>query len=270
MSGDTPLAGQKHTLPQPFLDDFRKDIDYIQHTPLIYGGYHLGVLWLGHRQPIDQSGQVLINSISDVIANSLYTSRFERQVPGDGSETVHSLVKKLSLWDSNTFNHSLRMVPWAKATAVSLGCSDQEIQVVCWATLLHDVGKLSVPKSILYKPGSLTKDEWTLVRLHPSIGARMVGSVRKLIATREIIGSHHEKFDGSGYPFGLNHENIPLGARILAVVDAYGAMTEERAYKRAFSHQEAIEEIQACSGSHFDPEVSRAFLEQFKKLPESS
>jgi len=265
MPGETSLR-QGREIPLPFLyNENHEPIEHIYHVPLIFGDHHLGAIWLGHRGWIGREGFPLMSSIADVIASTLYSTRYEHHKPADKIETIQTLIKKLATWDTATFNHSLRMVPWAKATALTLGCSDEQIRTICWSTLLHDVGKLSVPKSILYKPGILTEDEWSVMKLHPSVGARMVNSVRKLTATRDIIGTHHEKYDGTGYPYGLKKETIPLGARILAVVDAFGAMTEERAYKKTYNHQEALDEIQNCTGKHFDPMVSSAFQELFHK-----
>ncbi len=129
-----------------------------------------------------------------------------------------------------------------------------------WGALLHDIGKIGVPDEILRKAGPLTDEEWELMKRHPELGAEIVAPVKKLVDVAPIIRSHQEKFDGSGYPDGLRGEEIPLGARILAVVDAYGAMTDERVYRKARSHEEALAELRRCAKTHFDPEVVDAFL----------
>jgi putative nucleotidyltransferase with HDIG domain len=140
---------------------------------------------------------------------------------------------------------------------------DEEVEIIGWAALLHDIGKLGIPKSILHKPGPLTKQEWKVIKLHPKVGARLLDHIQPLNRVKAIILAHHEEISGSGYPLGLIGENIPIGARIVAVVDAYTAMTEEHAYRAAMTHEQAVQEIRNNSGTHFDPLVVDAFLDQF-------
>ena len=120
---------------------------------------------------------------------------------------------------------------------------------------LHDIGRIVVPSAVLQKPTSLAEDEWTLVREHPAIGAAAVSKVPGLRTIAPVIRAHHEHWDGSGYPDGLTAQEIPLGARILAVADAYVAMTNDRPYRKARLLTEALEELRGCSGIQFDPEV---------------
>jgi putative nucleotidyltransferase with HDIG domain len=174
------------------------------------------------------------------------------------------MVRLLATWDAATYQHSLRTVSWARATARRMGLNEMEVEMVGWGALLHDVGKLGIPKPILDKSGRLTEDEWKIVKLHPRMGSKMLESIQRLDQVKEIIQSHHEKFDGTGYPAGLSGNEIAIGARIISVVDAYSAMTEERAYRRTFSHEEAVHEIRLCSGTQFDPLVTAAFLIQFE------
>jgi HD-GYP domain-containing protein (c-di-GMP phosphodiesterase class II) len=131
--------------------------------------------------------------------------------------------------------------------------------------LLHDIGKIGIPDAILLKPGKLTPDEWTIMRTHPEIGRRLIEKLPFLRGAVPIVYSHHEKWDGSGYPRGLRGEAIPLGARIFAVVDAFDAMTFDRPYSRAISFEAAKAEIRRCTGAHFDPTVVEAFF----RVPES-
>lgn len=232
----------------------------LYHSPLIMNGMVLGALWVGLPGPLAPDKANFLFSISDVLAHSLYSTRLDRPKDYIKDDSIHSLIKRLTTWDLSTLSHSIRMVPWAKYTALRLGCSEQDIHTICWATLLHDIGKICVPKSILQKPGPLNEEEWALMRLHPAIGARMISSMKRLASTGAIIETHHERFDGSGYPLGLKGSEIPLGARILAVADAYGSMTEDRVYKMTYNHKQATEEIIRCTGKHFDPDVTRAFM----------
>ncbi len=156
--------------------------------------------------------------------------------------------------------HSELVADWVRRTARTLEMEEQEVQRVFWAALLHDIGKIGVPDNVLVKNGPLTEEEWQVMKLHPTIGANMVKSLKKIQHIAPDIYAHQEKFDGSGYPQGLRGEEIPLGARILAVVNAYEAMTHHRVYRQARSHLEAVTELRLLEGKHFDPAVVEGFL----------
>jgi putative nucleotidyltransferase with HDIG domain len=126
--------------------------------------------------------------------------------------------------------------------------------------LLHDIGKIGVPDHILRKPGPLTENEWTTMRLHPDLGAKIIAHVPFLEEVAVIIRAHHERWDGNGYPVGTAGQAIPLGARIFAVADSFDAMTSDRPYRRGRQLDEALAEVERCSGSQFDPQVVTAFL----------
>jgi len=128
------------------------------------------------------------------------------------------------------------------------------------AFLLHDIGKIGIPDRILAKPGTLTESEWAVMRTHPVIGAQVVRPIRLLAEAEEVVRFHHERFDGRGYPAGLQGEEIPLAARIFSVVDAYDSMTNDRPYRAARPPESAVRELTRCSGTQFDPQVVEAFL----------
>jgi HD-GYP domain-containing protein (c-di-GMP phosphodiesterase class II) len=134
-----------------------------------------------------------------------------------------------------------------------------------YGAILHDIGKIGIPDSILKKPFQLNENEWNKIRQHPLIGAEIIAAIPHLAGVAQIVLYHHEHFDGGGYPLGLKGNAIPLAARILAVVDAYGAIVEARVYKAARSHEAAIAELIRCSGTQFDPDVLRSFLRLAKK-----
>jgi len=143
------------------------------------------------------------------------------------------------------------------------GLTARQAEMVHMAGHLHDVGKIGIPDSILLKPGPLTPGEWEIMRLHPKMGAdilRPVKVFRGKPGVCEIVLAHHERFDGSGYPYGLRGNDIPLGARIVAVADALSAMTEERLYRKSLPLQAAVEEVARCAGTSFDPYVVRDLL----------
>jgi len=137
--------------------------------------------------------------------------------------------------------------------------SEKDLEAVYWAAVLHDIGKIGVSDEILNKPGPLTDEEWTAMKEHPLTGAEIVAPVKYLAPVAPIIRAHHEKHDGSGYPNGLKGKEIPLGSRIVAVVDAYVAIRDKRVYCDSHTHDEAIAEIKRCSGTQFDPEVVDVF-----------
>ncbi len=175
--------------------------------------------------------------------------------------TVQVLTAAASARDRGTDDHSHRMVVLAEATARALNQPEEEIHLVRLGALLHDIGKIGIPDAILHKPGPLSEEEWTVMRLHPEIGQRILSQAGGVfISLARIVVAHHERWDGRGYPAGLEHESIPLAARILTVIDSYDAMTSCRVYRGSMSPLAAREELQRCSGSQYDPAVVAAFL----------
>jgi putative nucleotidyltransferase with HDIG domain len=173
---------------------------------------------------------------------------------------VH-LVRHIDKLVSRSGHHSVQVAHWVKSTALRLDVSEDEAQSLFWAALFHDIGKIGVPDNVLQKPGPLDEYEWEMMKLHPTIGANIVSSHSQIAHIAPAIHHHQEKYDGSGYPHGLYGDQIPLGARILAVADAYQAMTEDRAYRNARPHSEAALELRRYEGRQFDPDVVNAFLD---------
>ncbi len=188
-----------------------------------------------------------------------------RQLQATYQATLEALGSALDTRDVGTEDHSRRVHGYAVATARAFGVPDRDLADLGHGVLLHDIGKIGIPDAILLKPGPLTPEEWRIMRQHPEIGKRLIENIPFLRGAVPIVHAHHEKWDGSGYPRGLRGENIPLGARIFAVVDAFDAMTFDRPYSRAIPFAAARAEIKRCSGSHFDPAVVDAFL----RLPEA-
>jgi putative nucleotidyltransferase with HDIG domain len=175
--------------------------------------------------------------------------------------TVKSLVTAIDAKDEYTRHHSTRVTEFTLKIAKKMGFSDKELGDLELAALLHDVGKIGVPEHILNKPGKLTDAEFKQIKEHPARGESILTPVIELKDIRKIVRSHHEQYNGSGYPDGLKGREIPLGARIMAIADTYDSITSERPYRKAASHRFAVKEIIRCSGTQFDPEVVENFLE---------
>ncbi len=175
--------------------------------------------------------------------------------------TVKSLASAIDAKDEYTRHHSTRVTEFSLKIAAKMGYSEKELGELELAAVLHDVGKIGVPESILNKPGRLTNEEFTLIKEHPVRGESILSPVIELKAIARIVRAHHERYDGNGYPDKLKGREIPLGARIMAIADTYDSITSERPYRKAASHRYAVKEIIANSGTQFDPEVVENFLE---------
>jgi ribonuclease P protein subunit RPR2 len=179
-------------------------------------------------------------------------------------ETYLSTVRALSIAveakDADTAGHLIRVTRYAMAMLRLIEpdrVADPQFQ---YGFLLHDIGKMGVPDAVLLKPGALTDEEWTMVRRHPETGARILAEVPFLAAARKIVYGHHEWWNGTGYPLGLKGDQIPLGARMFPIADAFDAMTSNRPYRPAMSIDQALDEVRAGSGTQFWPEAVEAFL----------
>jgi diguanylate cyclase (GGDEF)-like protein/putative nucleotidyltransferase with HDIG domain len=175
-------------------------------------------------------------------------------------EAMEALAVALLERDRYTGEHSKAVIEMAGAVARELGLTGTEVERVKSAALLHDIGKVAIPDEILHKPGPLSADEWKLMRQHPVIGERILRVLPGLGAVARIVRHEHERWDGGGYPDGLTGEQIPLGSRVILAADTYHAITTDRPYRRARSHQHAIDELVRCTGSQFDPLVTEILI----------
>ncbi|HEY3567327.1 MAG TPA: HD-GYP domain-containing protein [Thermoanaerobaculia bacterium] len=180
-------------------------------------------------------------------------------------EAVGAVVTAADARDHETTGHSFRVALYAVSLAQAMGMHGEQLKAIEWGALLHDVGKMVVPDEILRKMGPLTDEEWHIMKQHPTWGFDMLAEVSFLQpASLDIIYSHHERWDGQGYPRGTAGEAIPLSARIFAVVDTYDAITSDRPYRRARTHAVALAELQRVAGQQLDPSV----VEVFRHVPE--
>lgn len=175
---------------------------------------------------------------------------------------IAELGAALNLRDGSTHAHSQRVISYSLALGRILDLSEAELLTLRRGVFLHDIGKIHVPSTILHKPGQLTELEWSIMRRHPVTGYKIVGSRLSLEeeGVAKIVLAHHEWYDGTGYPYGLEGEEIPLGARICSVVDMLDALTSDRSYRKPVSFAEACEQIRSERETHFDPLVVEAFL----------
>lgn len=238
--------------------------------PLIAMGEVKGVLEVYHRSPfepdndwfnfLDALGRQAALAIENVtLFENLQRSNSELSLAYDA--TIQGWSHALDLRDKETEGHTQRVTELTLRLAKSFGLSEDEIVQVRWGALLHDIGKMGVPDDILLKPGPLTENEWAIMRKHPTFAFEMLSPIQYLRKALDIPYCHHEKWDGSGYPRGLKGYQIPLIARIFAVVDVWDALRSDRPYRPAWSEDKAIEYIITSSGTFFDPQVVDVFID---------
>ena len=183
-------------------------------------------------------------------------------------EVLHLLGSAGEYRDNETGLHVVRVSSYARIIGQALDITEREAELLYSATALHDIGKIGIPDGILFKPGKLDNDEWKIMRTHSEIGCNIIGKNHKnsfLKAAASIALSHHERWDGHGYPNRLAGEDIPIFGRIAAIADVFDALTTERPYKKAWPLPDVVKEIESSSGGHFDPKIVEVFL---RKLPE--
>ena len=173
--------------------------------------------------------------------------------------TVEALVQALEAKDTYTSGHSARVGKLAVAMAEEIEMSEDKIESLKYAAVLHDVGKIGVSEIILNKEGKLLDSEWEAIRSHPVIGQTIIKGIKFLFDIGQVVRHHHERYDGKGYPDGIEGEAIPLESRIIAVADTYDAITSDRSYRKGSTHEQAIEELKRAAGSQLDPELVRIF-----------
>jgi len=198
------------------------------------------------------------------VRNLLRIKRLTDQLEQTES-VIFALARAVEAKDSYTKEHILRIANYAERLGRALNLESQEILAIRYGGILHDIGKIGVSEAILRKPGPLTEQEWLEIRKHPIIGESIIQPMRFANKVGPIVRGHHERWDGKGYPDGLKEKAIPLGARIVALVDSYDAMTTDRPYRKALSVKRACREIEQDAGSKFDPELVPIFLKLLKE-----
>lgn len=223
-------------------------------------GYILNILYPLSMLPVLYVSSVLIKNAATVIENA----SLHQEVADGYKSTIRALAASIDAKDPYTRGHSQRVTEYALLGAISLPMSQEDLEVLEYAGILHDIGKIGIPDSILSKPGPLTSEEWDIVHRHPVTGANIMKDIPFLEESRRLVLHHHERYDGTGYPDGLIGNDIPLGARLLAVADSFDSMTSDRACRAALSIDDALNELHKCCGTQLCPVAVEAFISGLK------
>jgi HD-GYP domain-containing protein (c-di-GMP phosphodiesterase class II) len=236
---------------------------------MVSKGRVLGVLETFHRSPLNggeewvQFLEALAGQAAMAVDNANMLSDLERsalQLREAYDATIEGWSHAMDLRDKETEGHSQRVTELTVRIARAMGVAEEEIMHIRRGALLHDMGKMGIPDHILLKPGPLDPEEWEIMRKHPVYAFEMLSPIAYLRPALDIPYCHHEKWDGSGYPRGIKGDQIPLAARIFAVVDVWDALTSDRPYRPAWPKEKALEHIREGVGGHFDPRVVEVFL----------
>ncbi len=245
-------------------------VHWYQIVPLVSQSNTIGFLEFQHHTPFfpQENWVQFIHTFADQMVIAFENKKLIKQLKNAAVEITAAYDKTLEGWasalelrDHETKNHSVRVVDLSEKIAKKLGVPESELIHLRRGALLHDIGKIAIPDQILLKPGKLNAEEWQLMQAHPSRGFEMLEKIEYLQPALDIPLYHHEKWDGSGYPFGLKGEDIPLSARIFAVVDVWDALTSDRPYRKAWPPSDTFQHILQQSNRHFDAAVVRAFQE---------
>lgn len=249
----------------------RADVAEALCIPLMYKKQVIGVLNLNkapgtvsfNESDIELSS-ILAGQAAIAIANvGLFEEvcRKTRDLEEANFDTIKALAEALESKDAYTRGHSDRAVAYAVAVAGKLNLGPEQTERLKYAAILHDIGKIGIPDAILNKPGSLTQEEYEVMKTHPERGAEIVRQIKFLSLVTPLVLHHQERFDGLGYPKGLSGDGVPIESRIVSVLDAFDAMTSNRVYRKAPGKEYAVAELRRCAGSQFDPKVVEAFLQ---------
>jgi len=222
------------------------------------------VLSFTKSKRFDEGQRKLLSIVGSRAAAALENARLYEDLRATFQQTIEGLAKAIDKMDRYTAGHSERVALYATYLAIRLGLSQDQIEIVRQSALMHDIGKIGCVMN-LNKPGKLTQDEYEIFKKHPGFGRDILDPIKFLHPLIPGVHLHHERWDGRGYPIGLKGNDVPLIARIISVADTYDAMTSDRAYRRALPHEVAVNEIERCSGTQFDPDVAGTFCEHLEE-----
>ncbi len=237
-------------------------------APLIAQEHLIGFAWMGRKTEVSESEVRLFTAVADMAANAIYRATLHEQTQKYAADlalaydtTLEGWAHALELRDQETEGHTRRVTQMTVELAIKMGVGTPELENVRRGALLHDIGKMGIPDSVLLKPGTLNEREWEIMRRHPEYAYQFLESIEYLRPALDIPYCHHEKWDSSGYPRGLKGEQIPFQARIFAIVDVWDALRSDRPYRKAWTKVQTMTYIAEQSGKHFDPQVVQAFLD---------
>ena len=240
----------------------QKGLRSLVTVPLVQKDKIIGVLSIYNTKVGKYTSEdvKLLAMFSSQAAIAIENARLFEQAQTGYLNTIRTLSNIIDAKDSQTFGHSERVMRHCMSITQALKFSEDQKEVLKYAGLLHDIGKIGIDVGILRKPAKLTKDEWKLMAMHPLVGSGIVEQIGFLDDLAPIILHHHERYDGKGYPSKLKKEKIPLGARILSVVDAYESMVSDRPYRKALSSKKIRQELSEGASTQFDPNIVKIFL----------
>jgi PAS domain S-box-containing protein len=248
------------------------NLPYMSCMPLVASGYQIGLLCVGCSSDFDDRELRLLESMAEMAAAALHRTSLFKDLERSQQElaiayeaTLEGWAKTLELRHRETEGHSRSVVEWAVRLGTQIGLADDELANLRRGALLHDIGKIGIPDSILEKKGPLTTDEFEVIKAHPLLARDVLERIPFLQVALDIPLYHHEKWDGSGYPFGLHGEEIPLPARIFAVIDVWDALSHDRVYRLAWPDWRVIAYLREQAGKHFDPNIIDEFLRLIEK-----
>jgi len=245
----------------------QKGLKSLVTVPLEQKNKIIGVLSIYNTEVGEYTSEdtKLLSMFASQAAIAIENARLYEQAQTGYLNTIRTLSNIIDAKDSQTFGHSERVMEHCMDIAEVLKLSDAQKEILKYAGLLHDIGKIGIDVGILRKPSKLNKDEWKIMNMHPVVGSGIVEQIGFLDDFAPIILYHHERYDGKGYPSKLKKESIPIGARILSVVDAYEAMVSDRPYRKALSFKKIRQELLEGAGTQFDPDIVKIFLKILDK-----
>jgi PAS domain S-box-containing protein/putative nucleotidyltransferase with HDIG domain len=271
-TGRSYLNTQPETDPYILYPELSKDFSALAGVPLIAKGETIGSLVIGSKKKFSENDLRLLKAIGDLTSSAIHRADLFEQTVQQTDELRHAYDSTLEGWalalelrDKETQGHSVRIAKMTLRLAKCLNIPEDQLEDVRRGALLHDIGKLGVPDTVLLKNGPLTPEEWVIMQKHPTYAYEMLSQIKFFANSIDIPYCHHEWWDGSGYPRGLEGKQIPLPARIFCIVDVWDALTSNRPYREAWKKEEALAHIINQAGTHFDPDVVNAFIQMIVK-----
>jgi putative nucleotidyltransferase with HDIG domain len=275
------IAGQVARTGRPLIVNdvssdpkFRRNIDEITGfvtrslicAPLVAHGKTIGVLEVLNKldgSDFNEQDMHVVVPVATTAAMAIENTRLHQTVLDAYKSTISTLAATIDAKDPYTLGHSQRVMKLTLLAGASLSLSPEEMETLEYAAILHDIGKIFIDARILHKPDVLESSEWNIIREHTTIGANLLKKIPFLEKASDLVRYHHERYDGKGYPDGLKGEEIPMGARLIAVADAFDSMTTDRSYRPAFDIDHSISQLKECSGKQFCPVAVEAFISGF-------